>query len=311
MYLWQVPKIEEGDAWRIADETVRAGFNHVLIKIAGGAYAYNDNEPTTKLVELLRARGIFVWGWHYIYGDYPAQEAAIAARRVHELALDGYVIDAESEFKEEGKAVAAKAFMAKLRAGLSGVPIALSTYRFPSYHPAFPFAEFLAQCDYNMPQVYWMEATNAGEQLRQCVDEYRQIAPERPIIPTGAAFSERGWSAQPGEVIDFLDTARALGLSGANFWEWENCRRLLPGVWDVISRYSWTVTNVEPEPVPEPERVEVTAWRLNVRTSPAVVSGNVIGAVAQKTKLDVAGEQSGDWVPVRAWVHKDHVKPCV
>jgi hypothetical protein len=245
-FIWQIRNCEGGNVSAIANTAATAGFTHVLIKIADGASSYNINQTTgadlvPPLVAALRAKGISPWGWHYVYGDDPSGEATKAIQRVQQLGLDGYVIDAESEYSQPGRDAVASRFMSLLRASLPSLPIALSSYRFPTYHPALPWQEFLDQCDYNMPQVYWLQATNAGEQLTRCVNEFQAMSPFRPIIPTGAAFKEGGWQATSGEVTEFLQTAQKLNLSAANFWEWANCRKNLPEVWTTIQNYPWSV----------------------------------------------------------------------
>ena len=248
-YIWKVKNCEGGDPFRIAAEAQKAGLTHALIKIANGIYAYNYDwerqiDLVRPVVQALHNLGIQAWGWHYVYGDQPVSEARIAIQRVQELGLDGYVIDAEAEYKQSGKETAARKFMQELRGGLgNAVPIALSSYRYPSYHP-IPWNEFLEKCDLNMPQVYWIHASNPGAQLAQTLQEYQspRIKFRPPIIPTGAAFREHGWEATKSEVLEFLDTARALNLSAANFWEWYNCRSSLTPkdeVWQTIASYDW------------------------------------------------------------------------
>jgi hypothetical protein len=245
-FTWKIPVCENGDVEAIASQAKTAGLTHVLVKVANGIYSYNMDATTgidyaLLLTHALRARQIKVWGWHYCYGNNPNGEASKAIQRIQQLDLDGYVIDAENEYKQPGKREAAKKFMAQLRRALPEFPLALSSYRFPSYHPELPWREFLEKCDYNMPQVYWMKATNAGEQLTQCVRQFQAMTPRRPIIPTGAAFREHGWQSTPAEVLDFLKTAKSLNLSGANFWEWSDARSgNLPGIWEAVRDFSWT-----------------------------------------------------------------------
>jgi hypothetical protein len=246
MFIWKVPRIEGGNPQAVAAVAKGAGFTHVLVKIANGNQVYhgtwNDlTDYTTPLVEALRAQGIKVWGWHYVYGDDPVGEANVAIRRVNQYRLDGYVIDAEVEYKKDGRRTAAKTFMSRLRASLPNLDIALSSFRFPNWHPQLPWTEFLSGCTYNMPQVYWMKANNPAEQLNRCVREFQKITPFRPIIPTGAAFSEMGWKPTSEEVLDFMKTAKELNLPAVNFWEWYDARAgLMPNVWEVIRDYSWT-----------------------------------------------------------------------
>ncbi len=246
-YIWKIPDCEGGDANKIANVAKAAGLSHVLIKIADGIYTYNyDWNKRVDLVppvaNALRARGIQVWGWQFVYGSYPSKEADIAIKRIKELNLDGFAIDAEHHYRESGKAAAAKTYMRELRGGVgNNFPLALSSYRFPSLHP-IPWNEFLEKCDYNMPQVYWMGAHNPGAQLARTLNEFESLKYRPPIIPTGAAFTEHGWTPTTQDVEEFLITAQSLNLSAANFWEWWNTREVLSPkhkIWDVIAEYEW------------------------------------------------------------------------
>jgi hypothetical protein len=201
------------------------------------------------LVVALRTRGIQPWGWHYIYGDDPVQEANKAIQRVSELGLDCYVLDAESEYKEAGKSTAARTFMTRLRAGLPDTPLVLSSYRYPTYHPQLPWTEFLSRVDYNMPQVYWLHAHNPGEQLERSVREFAAMAYNPPILVTGAAYTEFDWSPTTAEIIEFMQTARSLNIQAANFWEWANTRGYLPEIWETIHDYPWDTGYVPPSDI--------------------------------------------------------------
>lgn len=245
-FTWKIPKCENGNPNAIADLAQSAGLTHVLVKIADGSSAYFGEISSTvdlvpALVQALRARSIQVWGWQYVYGDNPIGEARIAIQRSQAFHLDGLVIDAEGHYKQPGKKDAAVRYMKELRTGLPTLPLALSSYRYPSLHPQLPWKEFLEKCDFNMPQVYWMQAHNPAEQLTRTVREFQALTPLRPIIPTGAAFREYGWQSTASEAVDFLRMARALNLSGANFWEWSDARSgNLPGVWEAIRDFSWS-----------------------------------------------------------------------
>jgi hypothetical protein len=245
-YIWQIRRTEGGSASAIANLAVQAGLTHTLIKIADGDHAYNL-DPTTgadlvpPVLSALRNRGIQVWGWHYVYGYDPNAEADIAIQRVQQLGVDGYVIDAESQYEEPGRDAAARQFMSRLRAALPTFPVALSSFRFPTYHPSFPWQAFLERVDINMPQVYWVGAHNPGDQLTRCLREFEAITPFRPIIPTGSAYLQGSWQPTPAEMVEFMDTARALNMDAANFWEWAHTRQYLPALWDAIAAYNWPI----------------------------------------------------------------------
>ena len=148
-YIWQIPRCDDGIPSAIAARAVDAGLSYVMIKIADGPnWPYNyDFERGVDLIppvmNALREVGIQVWGWHYVKGDNPAGEAQIAIERSLSLGVDGYVIDAEAEYKKRGKARAAARYMADLRAGMPDMPIALSTYHFLSISPIGPCVIFI------------------------------------------------------------------------------------------------------------------------------------------------------------------------
>jgi hypothetical protein len=253
-YIWAISRTESGNVQAIANLAVQSGLTHTLIKIADGNYPYNiaDNgsDLVPPLVQALNSRGLTSWGWHYVYGYDPDAEADIAIQRIQQTGVTGYIIDAEHQYEASGRATVARRFMTRLRAALPNFPVALSSYRYPTYHPAFPFQAFLEKCDYNMPQVYWVEAHNPGEQLARCLREFQAITPFRPIIPTGSAYKQGNWEPTPADLIQFMDTARSLNMPAANFWEWGHTRLYLPALFQVIADYQWQGGPPDTEIVP-------------------------------------------------------------
>lgn len=251
-YLWKIQRAFEGNPGKIADAAQSAGLSHVLIKVADGVYDYNianGVDMVPGLVAALRSRGISPWGWQYIYGVNAANEAKRAITRVKQLGLDGFVVNAEKEFKAANMANTAKAYMQELRGGLPKFPIALSTYRYPRQHTAFPFAAFLEYCDINMPQVYWVGSSNPGQQLKRSIDEYKAVSPVLPVIPTGAAYGQGSWSPTASQVIEFMQTARTIGLSAANFWEWQTAY-IKNDLWSAVSHFEWAAPPAEAPALP-------------------------------------------------------------
>lgn len=243
-YIWKVPNCEGGDPEKIALMAHNSGLTHVLVKIANGIYDYNYDVALKKdlvapLANALAKYNIKTWGWHYVFGDLPKKEAKAAIRQIQKIPLEGYVIDAEAEYK--GKYTACRIFMSELRNALPTFPMALSSFRYPKYHNDLPWTDFLSKCELNMPQVYWEQARNPGEQLERCVKEFEAIvSPFKPIIPTGSAYGANNWYPKPPEITEFLNKAVSLGLSGVNFWSWDYCRRSLPVLWDTIAAFEWS-----------------------------------------------------------------------
>lgn len=270
-YLWKVRDCENGDPNAILAEAQKASLSHVMIKVANGGNTYNfDHQRRIDLVlpvvKVLKAAGIQAWGWQYVYGNDPLSEARKAIQRIRELDLDGFVVNAEVEYKEPGKDVAARKYMKELRAAFPNLPIALSSYRFPSYHPQFPFSDFLTYCDLNMPQVYWQGAHNPATQLSKTVREFRNLSPNRPIIPTGSAYGAGSWVPTEEDVHEFLQSAKTMGLSAANFWSWDYTRQRLPALWDRISDFPWTGAPTTPDIVHRYIEALNTRDPLNVTT---------------------------------------------
>ncbi len=294
-FIWKIRDCEGGNPQAIANLAQSSGYTHILIKVADGPYAYNINTSTgadlvPPVLQALRARGIKVWGWHYVYGSNPVGEANIAIQRIQTLGLEGYVIDAEAEFKQPGRETAARTLMSRLRSTFPNLPFALSSYRFPSYHRSFPWQAFLEYCDYNMPQVYWEQAHNPDAQLQRCVSEFQALTPVRPIIPTGPAYKVNGWAPTPADIVTFMDTARALNLSAANFFSWDECRRDLPTIWNTIAAYTW---NVQPPP-PDITQQFITA--LNSGNPDSVVALYHPDAVHVTAARTIQGREA-----IRAW----------
>jgi len=264
MYIWQLKNAEGGNVQAIADLARRANLTHIIIKVLQSKTKYNlrwaayrwVDDILPQLIEALHLVNIEAWGYQYILLDDPIGEAQAALNRIIELELDGLVINGEGECK--GKSANATRY-AQAMAFDTPVPLALSTYRYLSYHPTFPVDELMMCCDYSMPQVYWMQATNAGVQLERTVREWERF--DQPMIPTGAAFKEWGWLAKPAEVKEFLDKAVELQLDGCNFWRWQHARDY--GLWDTIANYVWPSN--EPPSLP-PDDLEARVLELENRT---------------------------------------------
>ncbi len=243
MMIWKIPSCEGGNATQIASVAKAAGFTHVLIKIADGIYSYNVNRTNNvdlvpPVVSALKNQGIQVWGWHYIYGDNPTGEGQIAASRTKALGLDGYIIDAESEFKLPGKETAAKNFMTELRKGIPNKPVALCSFRYPLLHMQFPWKAFLEKSDYNMPQVYWQESHNPDVQVTRSYNEFQALVPYRPYFATGPLYPAGGWNPTASELTLFMNTCKSLNIPAVNYFTWDY-KNNLPNQWNAIANYKW------------------------------------------------------------------------
>lgn len=268
VYIWTLPRIYDacgGSAAGVADKLAAGGIGHVMIKVADGTSAFveGSSDLISPLIRELRARDIQVWGWQYVYGRFPLAEANRSVEMINKYDLEGFVINAEVEYKNRsGQAVE---YVLALQAGAPQVTLALSSYRFPTLHREFPWRQFLSRVDLHMPQVYWLGAHNPSAQLRRCVAEFENGEwPLCPIIPTGAAYLDnvtidpetgRWWQATPEDVAGFLATAEDMGFEAANFWELGNMLEYVPELWEeMVAKNPWA--NLEhipsPDPLPDP-----------------------------------------------------------
>ena len=266
---------EGGDPAAIVLAAKDAGLSHVIVKIAEAENPVGISpkglDSTAPVVRSLQAAGISVWGWHHIRGNDPAAEARIAVERLHALGLEGYVVNAESEYEQPGREPTARLFISALRSSLT-VPIALCSYHFPNFHPEFPWSAFLEGCQYHMPKVFWEQAHNAGEQLRESKRQCDALPNARNYVPAGAVYRTTGWAPLPTDISDFLDTACSLGVSAVNFFQWDHCRNYLRANWTTISNFSWTAPHPQPEsPSPDPFSTEFLAT-LNSRKAAQVAA---------------------------------------
>ncbi|NPA30690.1 MAG: nuclear transport factor 2 family protein [Chloroflexi bacterium] len=302
-YIWKISRCEGGDPRAIARVAAEAGLTHILVKVADGTGAYNYDwqrrrDLVPPLVQALRERGIAVWGWQYVYGEDPINEARIAVSRVQHLGLDGFVIDAEVEYKN--RHAEARTYMRHLRSGLPDTPLALSSFRYPSYHPRFPWKEFLEGVDINMPQVYWITSHNPGAQLRRTVAEFQRLRPWRPIVATGSAYPFGSWRPSVAEIREFMRTAQELDIPAVNFWEWYQTRERLPReIWQAIAEYDWGTAPPPPPPPPPPptqDMVERYIAALNTNDADAVAALYTDHAVHVNPDGTIVGKQA-----IRQW----------
>ena len=245
IYIWKIKECEGGVISDIVTMCKNANFSHVIIKIADGVSGYNftteGGDMAKDLADALKAENIEPWGFQYIYGIEPVSEGIKALSRIEQTGVVGFVINAEQQVRDMPNAATYVSQYCHLK---FGVPIVLSSYRYPDIHQGLPWKEFDKFVDFYMPQVYWMEAHNPAEQLAECIAQYRKFS-DKPILPTGSAFCEHGWCPTNDEIERFAQAAKDFNLPGINFWEWSATRK--DGFWKTVRDITWKF-----EPSPEP-----------------------------------------------------------
>lgn len=253
IWIWRVKNILGGDPKSIAKRAKEMNLKQVFVKAADGAMRFNLRPPLWldniigPLMDELNLVGIATYGWQYIYGDYPEQEAQRALDRIAKYHFAGWIVDAEGEFDNSSKSMAgpAERYMTTLRAGLpADYLVGLSTYRYPSVHQSFPWNKFLTAVDFYAPQVYWVEAHNPSFQLEKSLAEYRSLEKRigignKPYYPTGAAYSDKPdvWKPTPDDIRQFHAKALDLGLQSVSYWEWSDA--ILLSLEQTITALTW------------------------------------------------------------------------
>jgi murein DD-endopeptidase MepM/ murein hydrolase activator NlpD len=286
MYIWQVQNADGGDPSRLVALAREAGLTHVIFKLTDGTFDFPlpAQDPggryelmTDRAIRAFQTAGIQVWALTHTQGRDPAMEAHRAASRVLRWNLSGLVVNPQSQYI--GQFNRARLFMSTLRQDLASLTasetnpllIAFSLFRDPDAQDPptwpqsrrFPIDEFTAQSDLLMPPVFWI-ARDGGDPaaaLRENFDEYQRRYPDKPYVPTGAAFGERygsvEWTATPQQIELFLNQVRALDLPAVNFWSWQHARSDSKNprfngsqLWDAVANYPWQVGDAGSDPPP-------------------------------------------------------------
>ena len=268
IYHWKVREIASGDPVAIAARARELKLRHVIVKAAEGSFRYNLRPPLWldnvlgPYIEAMNAVGVQVWGFQYIYGIAPESEADMALEQMRKYNFAGWIVDAEGEIK--GKPGAVVKYFDRLRKGFPSAEIGGTTYRWPTVHPEFPWAEFISRIDFHMPQVYWQNSHNPVWQLDRCLKEYRELEarlrlPAKPIIPIGAAYHENGWQPTTDEITAFYNAVRARNLPGVSWWEWAHSIRY--GLESTIRAFPAWGEALPPAPKTLEERFDdLVAW---------------------------------------------------
>ena len=275
MFVWVLSRCASGDMARLVQMCLDAGIKWISIKVANGTTVYKgtywelyqQQKLIDEIVPLAKAAGIEVHFWGYTYANKPGRESIPVIEMIREHRPLSYTINAEKEYKTSAGKQAAIDHASAIRWAMSvsssddipDIPIGLSTYRWPSVHPDFPWKEFMPYIDFHCPQVYWLGADNPGSQLIRSVNELKKLK-DVPIIPAGTFEIYKNWKPTPQHIIEFCATAQELGILGVNFWEWYYGEDTHPELWKALSDYEWGDIQEPPPPVKPPDSLD--AWNM-------------------------------------------------
>jgi hypothetical protein len=227
MWVWELPDTDRGNVGAIISDAHRYGMSTLIIKSSDGT-GFWSSQFTRGLVSVLHRHGLKVCAWQYVYGSHPITEAYMGADAVHDGA-NCLIIDAESEY--EGKYVAAQRYIKRLRKLIGyPYPLALATFPYVDFHPAFPYSVFLGPggAQYNAPQMYWKAIGVSVDAVYAHTYAYNRIY-NRPIYPLGQVYD----SPPARQIVRFRELSRAYGAGGVSWWDWQESDH---GAWLSVSR---------------------------------------------------------------------------
>ncbi len=241
MWIWVVARSSGGDSDAILRRAHRHGVESIVIKGGDGRAQWGQFDPA--LVARLKAGGLRVCAYQFVYGRYPRVEAAVGAR-LRNAGADCLMIDAEGAY--EGRYVQAQTYLRMLRALVGpGYPVGLAGFPYVHYHPGFPYSVFLGPggAQFNMPQMYWRAIGVSVDRVYDVTYRYNAVY-GRPVVPLGQLYAH----PPTRQIWRFRSQAKLHGAAGASWWVWQTAARrewravsaLLPplfGVAPLVQRY--------------------------------------------------------------------------
>jgi Putative peptidoglycan binding domain len=215
MWIWQLGRSSGGDPAAIGAQARAAGVGTVFIKSADGATSF-AGQFTPELVQALKAQGLKVCAWQFVYGANPGGEAAVAAQAV-QAGADCFVIDAEKDY--EGKYAAAQTYIQQLRAAIGpDYPVGMTSFPYVDYHPQLPFSVLLGPggAQFNLPQMYWKDIGTTVDTVYAHTWAQNRVY-GRPILPLGQTYQD----PSPDQLVRFRQLAQAYGAAGVSWWDWQ------------------------------------------------------------------------------------------
>jgi Putative peptidoglycan binding domain len=218
MWIWYVSRSSRGKPGKIARKAHRHGIETVHIKSGDGTRYWG--QFSSRLVSALKARGLNVCAWQFLYGRKPAREARVGAAAVSRGA-DCLVLDVEGQY--EGRYPQASTYMATLRSLVGpDYPLALTSFPYVDYHPALPYSVFLGPggAQYNLPQLYWKTIGTTVDAGYAHTWVWNRIY-DRAILPLGQVYL----NPKPGQIRRFRALAMSHGFEGVSWWSWQSARK--------------------------------------------------------------------------------------
>jgi len=260
VFSWNVPEIENGNPNKFTSFLESGLFEGILLKCADGPLVHKPapwspwpnwgNNIKPLLVKALREAGFKIYLWHYLYGNDPKGELAVAKKQISSFEPDGYVWNAEGSFDIKPNAEKNAVLLASgIRDEFPDLPQALCWWALPKnpsnpnieWHPIKVAKAFLPYMDLAMPMMYWQGNTpeKAVDYLLKSLHIWRTyISRDLPINPIGRAYTGDGGFADAKSITAFgnkvLNLADSYGLIGNSWWSLDAAHDV-PEVWSALT----------------------------------------------------------------------------
>lgn len=229
VWIWNWRRCEGGDAAKVAARLRDAGCRGALVKAHDGPQWFDQSRPWREIAAALKAEGLAVGAWAYLYGRDPSGEARLVAETVSYGRADLFVLDVEAEF--EGRPQAAEDLCRRARKAIGAdYPLYYSSFAIARYHRSFPYDVFARYCQGAAPQVYWNAFRWPAQQaVRWTYEDYAALkAPPQHVFPVAGLYAGRpdGHGGAPYPATDdvkaFVGEAMRRGSPGVSFWSYEH-----------------------------------------------------------------------------------------
>ena len=215
MWIWELSRSSGGNLSAIIAQAKAAGITTLFVKSGDGTSYWSQFSP--ELVGALKAAGLHVCGWQYVYGNQPVAEAETAALAVAHGA-ECLVIDAEEQY--EGRYAAAQRYIETLRSKVGpNYPLGLTSFPYVDLHERFPYSVFLGPggAQFNLPQIYWRAiGVTVPEGYIHTFEENSIYV--RAICPIGQTYENPPAAA----IVNFRSLEPVFhGCGGLSFWDWQ------------------------------------------------------------------------------------------
>lgn len=237
MWIWYVSRSDGGSLPSIVASARAAGVRTLIIKSSDGDNWWHQFSPS--LVSTLRASGLHVCAWQYVYGTDPIGEAVMGARAAR-YGAECLIIDAEAEY--EGRYGSAQTYIRELRRLVGGgYPVGLASFPYVDYHPSFPYSVFLGPggAQFDLPQMYWKDIGGTPISVFHHTYTYNRIY-KRSIFPVGQTYG----SPAADELSLFRGLAVRYRARGVSWWDF--AWTAMNGIWPAINGFFAPVASVAP-----------------------------------------------------------------